>query len=54
MPTPKPVAPDGDPPDNRPPADQAPAASRNYGADDADTAPTHDELPESLPAGSSS
>lgn len=54
MPTPKPIAPDGDPPDNRTPAGQAPSASRNRDADDAGTAPTHDELPESLPAGSSS
>ena len=54
MPTPKPVAPDGDPPDNRTTAEQGPSASRNHSADDAGTAPTHDQLPESLPADSSS
>jgi hypothetical protein len=52
MPTPKPVAPDGDPPDNRTTDEQGPSASRDQRPEDPDPAGTHDELPESLPAGS--
>ena len=54
MPTPKPLPPDGDPPDNLTAAQQAPSPSLDYGADDTDTTRTENELPESLPSSSSS
>ena len=54
MPTPKPLPPDGDPPDNLTAAEQGPSRSQDYGADDTDTARTEDELPESLPSSSGS
>ena len=54
MPTPKPVAPDGDPPENRTVAEQGPSQSLDSGPDDTDTARTDDELPESVPSRSSS
>ena len=52
MPTPKPLPPDGDPPDNLTAAEQAPSPPLDYGADDTDTTGTEDELPESLPSSS--
>jgi len=54
MPTPKPLPPDGDPPDNPTAAPQDASPSQNNGADDNATTRTDDELPESLPSSSNS
>jgi hypothetical protein len=54
MPTPKPLPPDGDPPDDPTAAEHGPSRSLDYGADDTDSTPTEDELPESLPSSSRS
>jgi hypothetical protein len=50
MPTPKPVAPDGDPPDNRNATEQRAPRSLDDRPDDAETTGSEDALPESLPA----
>jgi hypothetical protein len=54
MPTPKPLPPDGNPPDNPTAAEHRRSPSLDYGANDTDTTRTEDELPESLPSSSSS